>query len=247
MPHQAKRDHEDDDQAAGRRESPNETGQDDNKCAKAGGQLGSSPSLSSSSSSRENAVCSAAESCSLTIEPDSGRRDGPVAHDGHPKHGAGLLTTQSSNQLPTDSNNNNDSVGGPRWPGAADGALSGQQDSSLRPHHKSLAGLQVAVCSLSSANLTTNTYDESSLCGALDKPGLLYCCREALRLKDFKTEVRAIMDVEQFCHQSELLLDPDEMSMSGIIEAMLAKVVVVRRRHLRPEARARKRAHNQLI
>lgn len=54
--------------------------------------------------------------------------------------------------------------------------------------------------------------------------GLLYCSREPLRLKDFGAEVRAPMDVEQFAHQAELVLDTGHVSIDDIVESMLDKV-----------------------
>lgn len=54
--------------------------------------------------------------------------------------------------------------------------------------------------------------------------GLIYYSREPLRLKNFTFEVRAPMDVEQFAHQAELVLDSPLVSMSDIIDSMLTKV-----------------------
>lgn len=53
---------------------------------------------------------------------------------------------------------------------------------------------------------------------------LLYSSRHLLKLKDFRSEVRASMDVEQFVHQSELMLDLNEVSVEEIVRAMLQKV-----------------------
>lgn len=53
---------------------------------------------------------------------------------------------------------------------------------------------------------------------------LLYSNRELFKLKDFRSEVRASMDVEQFVHGAELMLDLTEISVDGIIEAMLRRV-----------------------
>lgn len=68
--------------------------------------------------------------------------------------------------------------------------------------------------------------DDPSWCAMkpMDDVGLLYHNREPLRLKDFATEVRAPMDVEQFAHQAELLLDPSTVSMGEIVTHMLEKV-----------------------
>ena len=54
--------------------------------------------------------------------------------------------------------------------------------------------------------------------------GLLYTSRERLRLKDFSSEVRASMDVEQFVHQAELILDMTQVSVEDIVDAMLKRV-----------------------
>lgn len=53
---------------------------------------------------------------------------------------------------------------------------------------------------------------------------LLHSTRSLLKLKDFRSEVRASMDVEQFVHQSELMLDLVEVSVEEIVMAMLKKV-----------------------
>lgn len=62
------------------------------------------------------------------------------------------------------------------------------------------------------------------LTGMSQETGLLYCNRECLKLKDFSSEVRASMDVEQFVHQAELMLDMREISVEDIVEAMLERV-----------------------
>lgn len=63
-----------------------------------------------------------------------------------------------------------------------------------------------------------------------DEPtSLLYCSRERLRLKDFSSEIRASMDVEQFVHQAELVLDLPEVSVAAIVDSMLVRVSGVRR------------------
>lgn len=54
--------------------------------------------------------------------------------------------------------------------------------------------------------------------------GLLHTNKERLRLKDFSSEIRALMDVEQFVHQAELMLDMTEVSVEDIVETMLLKV-----------------------
>lgn len=54
--------------------------------------------------------------------------------------------------------------------------------------------------------------------------GLLYSSREPLKLKDFGSEIRASMDVEQFVHQAELVLDLTEVSVESIVDKMLQKV-----------------------
>lgn len=59
---------------------------------------------------------------------------------------------------------------------------------------------------------------------ALQVWSLLRSSRSLLKLKDFRSEVRASMDVEQFVHQSELMLDLVEVSVQGIVTAMLKKV-----------------------
>lgn len=56
------------------------------------------------------------------------------------------------------------------------------------------------------------------------KVGLIYSSLERLRLKDFNSEVRAAIDVEQFLHQAELILDMSEVSVEDIVDAMLIKV-----------------------
>lgn len=53
---------------------------------------------------------------------------------------------------------------------------------------------------------------------------LLHSSRDLLKLKDFRSEVRASMDVEQFVHQSEVMLDLTEVSVEEIVVAMLKKV-----------------------
>lgn len=58
------------------------------------------------------------------------------------------------------------------------------------------------------------------------EPGLVYLSRERLKLKDFSNEVRAAMDVEQFVHEAEIMLDMSEISVEDIVEAMLRKVRV---------------------
>lgn len=60
------------------------------------------------------------------------------------------------------------------------------------------------------------------------EPGLVYHSREKLKLKDFNNEVRAAMDVEQFVHQAEIMLDMSEISVEGIVDAMLRKVSAYR-------------------
>jgi len=54
--------------------------------------------------------------------------------------------------------------------------------------------------------------------------GLLYCSKERLTLKDFVAEIRAKMDVEQFVHQAELILDTRETSVDKIVSLMLERV-----------------------
>lgn len=54
--------------------------------------------------------------------------------------------------------------------------------------------------------------------------GLLYTNRENYKLRDFYSEVRATMDVEQFVHQAEMILDMTEISVEDIVESMLTKV-----------------------
>lgn len=56
------------------------------------------------------------------------------------------------------------------------------------------------------------------------EPGLVYHSREKLKLKDFSNEVRAAMDVEQFVHEAEIMLDMSEISVEDIVDAMLRKV-----------------------
>lgn len=56
------------------------------------------------------------------------------------------------------------------------------------------------------------------------KYGLLYTSRENFKLKDFSSEVRATMDVEQFVYQAEMILDMQEVCVEEIIGAMLNKV-----------------------
>jgi len=76
-----------------------------------------------------------------------------------------------------------------------------------------------------SCDIDLGEMKDSTPCRApLDDVGLLYYNRKPLRLKNFASEVRAPMDVEQFAHQSELLLDPDLVSMEEIIHLMLVKV-----------------------
>lgn len=56
---------------------------------------------------------------------------------------------------------------------------------------------------------------------------LLYQRRERLKPKDFRSEVRAPMDVEQFVHQAELILDMREVSVEDIVEKMVALVSLI--------------------
>lgn len=56
------------------------------------------------------------------------------------------------------------------------------------------------------------------------KVGLLYTNREKFKLKDFSSEVRATMDVEQFVHHSQIILDMQEVAVEDIIERMLERV-----------------------
>lgn len=63
---------------------------------------------------------------------------------------------------------------------------------------------------------------------AFEDGGLVYCARERLEPKDFSLEVRGRMDIEQFAHQAELLLDPAGLvSVEDTIDVMLELVSVL--------------------
>lgn len=60
--------------------------------------------------------------------------------------------------------------------------------------------------------------------------GLVYCRREYLAPKDFGAEIRGQMDIEQFAHQAELLIDPqlDEANLSDgrrVVEEIIGRML----------------------
>lgn len=105
-----------------------------------------------------------------------------------------------------------------KWPPSGDKLAATNYTS--RPTTAELERNQTGLVSGSSSCQSPSSMGSTMNCEA----GLLYYNREPLKLKDFCAEVRAPMDVEQFAHQAELMLDLNEVSMDGIIEAMLTKV-----------------------
>ena len=51
-------------------------------------------------------------------------------------------------------------------------------------------------------------------------------CLQPIRSKDFASEVRAFMDVEQFISQAQLILDLPETNLADIIDHMLSFMVI---------------------
>ena len=148
----------------------------------------------------------------ICLEPDSPKRGAKPAQTGDASP-----DSADRQHVSNDNNNNNDTnhcgrheqlsySSGKKWPASG----RAKAEAELERDQQEAVDHRWSCCpSASSANIET---------------GLLYYNREPLKLKDFNAEVRAPMDVEQFAHQAELMLDLNEVSMEGIIEAMLTKV-----------------------
>lgn len=61
-------------------------------------------------------------------------------------------------------------------------------------------------------------------CLNASKPALLASTLERLTMKNFSSEVRALMDVEQFVSQGHVLLNSAQVSVEDLVGSMLNKV-----------------------
>lgn len=77
-----------------------------------------------------------------------------------------------------------------------------------------------------SANSENNAHGECSRRDSRLVPQitLFHCSLQKLPMKDFGSEIRATMDVDQFLQQAVLLLDVNETSIEGIVNRMVGKV-----------------------
>lgn len=57
-----------------------------------------------------------------------------------------------------------------------------------------------------------------------DSEALIFSERSQIKLKDFKNEVRALMDVEQFAHEARIFMDMAFGSIVNIVNSMLVEV-----------------------
>lgn len=80
-----------------------------------------------------------------------------------------------------------------------------------------------------SANSENNAHGECSRRDSRLVPQitLFHCSLQKLPMKDFGSEIRATMDVDQFLQQAVLLLDVNETSIEGIVNRMVGKVCVL--------------------